>query len=152
MAVHVIQESAHVLGGEITLQSPRCVCVTDCEGEIRHVAEHHSFVDELLRKIDGCVVDDELHSAEQFQHEPCGGDDHVGVELFAGREEETVFGEGLDVIGYDGDASVAYRAEEIRVGNEAQALVPRIVRRSEMFWIVVLTELVAYSSCHHPLE
>ena len=64
VVVHVVQQPAHVLGGEIAFQSPRCVRVADSEGEVGHVAEHHSFVDERLRQIDRRAVDDELHPAE----------------------------------------------------------------------------------------
>src|ERR1700741_669120 len=54
--VHVIQESANILGDEVTLQSPRCICIADCEGEIGDVAEHHAFVDQRLRHLYWCPV------------------------------------------------------------------------------------------------
>ena len=75
--VHVIQESANVLRDEVTLQRPRRICITDSESKVGHVAEHHAFVDERLRHHNGCAVDDELHSAEQFQHEARGRHDDV---------------------------------------------------------------------------
>ena len=62
--VHVVQESAHISCREVTFQSPRCVRVADGEGKVGYVAEHHSFVDEGLRKIHGRVVDYHLHPAE----------------------------------------------------------------------------------------
>src|SRR6185503_7156772 len=107
VTVHVVQEPANILRSEIALQRPRRVCVANREREVRYVAEHHSLVDQCLRQVDSCVVDYELHSADDLEYEARGRHDDVWVELPAGFEQETVFGERLNGVGHDRRAAFA---------------------------------------------
>ena len=61
------------------------------------------------------------------QVEPGRGDDDVGLELLPGLELEPRLGEGLDPVGDDRGAAARDRLEQVAVGDEAEALVPRVV-------------------------
>ena len=56
----------------------------------------------------------------------------VGLELRAGREPDARLGERLDLVGDDRRAAARDRLEQVAVGHEAQALVPRVVARREV--------------------
>ena len=83
-------------------------------------------------QLDRRAVHGELHAAEHQQVQAGGGDDHVGLQLGARRELEPLLGERLDAVGHDRRAARADRLEQVAVGHEAQALVPRVVARREV--------------------
>ena len=91
--VHVVEQPADVLAGQVALERPRGVRVAEREGQVRHAAEHHALVGHRLGELDVAAVDGELHAAERQQVEAGGGDDQVGLELGAGRELEARLGE-----------------------------------------------------------
>ena len=54
------------------------------------------------------------------------------VELLAGDETQTGLGEALDGVGDHVGLAGAHRLEQIAVGHETEALIPRVVGRREM--------------------
>ena len=60
------------------------------------------------------------------------GDDDVGLELGARLQPDAVLGERLDLVGDDRGAPAADRLEQVAVGHQAHALVPRVVARAEV--------------------
>src|SRR5262245_52573686 len=68
LAVHVVQEAAYILRSKITLQSPRRVRVTDREGKVRNVTEHHSLIHKRLRQMNRRTVYFEWHSTDELEY------------------------------------------------------------------------------------
>ena len=81
---------------------------------------------------DRLAVDGDRHAAEQLHDQPGGGDDDVGLKLAAAFQRDAVLREAGDPVGDDLDLAAADRLEQIGVGDEADALVPGIVGRTEM--------------------
>ena len=60
--VHVLEQPAHVVGGEVDPERPGGVHVPDREREVRHAREHHALVGHRVGDVDVLAVDDELDS------------------------------------------------------------------------------------------
>ena len=88
--VHVVEQAADVVAGEVALQRPRGVGVAERDRQVGHAAEHHALVAHRLGDLDLAAVDGDLHAAERQQVQAGGGDDQVGLELGAGLELEPV--------------------------------------------------------------
>ena len=78
------------------------------------------------------AVDRELHAAERQQVQAGGGDDEVGLELVARPQPQPLLGERLDLVGDDRRSALRQRLEQVAVGHQAQALVPRVVAGREV--------------------
>ena len=88
--VHVVEQAAHVLAGEVALERPRGVRVAERQRQVGHAAEHHALVAHRLGEVDVAAVDGDLHAAERQQVQAGRGDDQVGLELGAGAQPEPV--------------------------------------------------------------
>ena len=82
--------------------------------------------------LDALAVDLDLDAAQELQPQARRRDDEVRLELLPGPEADARLGERVDVVGDHRRASLPDRVEEIAVGHEAEALVPRLVRRREV--------------------
>ena len=132
VVVQVAQESAEVLAQEPDLEGPGRVGVPDGHGEVGNAAEHHAPIDDGLGRDDGSSLDAEPDAPDELQVEPGGGDDHVGVKLAAALEHDPRLGERRDAIGDHRGLSAADRLEQVPIRNDAQSLVPGLVRRVEV--------------------
>ena len=67
--VHVIEQPADVLAGEVALERPRGVGVAERHRHVGHAAEHHALVAHRLGQLDLAAVDRELcpPSASRFR-------------------------------------------------------------------------------------
>jgi hypothetical protein len=129
---HVREHAADELRHEVGLQRPGGVRVADGEREVRHAAEHHALVGEVLGQVHGHPVHGQLDAAERLQVEAGRGDDDVGFEVLARRELDAVGREALDPVGDHRRLPLAQHPEQVAVRHQAQALVPRTVRRLEV--------------------
>src|SRR5260221_1456510 len=125
----MIEQAAHVLAGQIALQGPRRIRVSDARREVGDAAIHHALVAHGLAEIDALSVDGELYAAEHLQLEAGGGHHYARLELGARAEGETLLGEGFDVVGDDRRAAAPDRPKEIAVRHQAYALIPELVSR-----------------------
>ena len=73
-----------------------------------------------------------MRAAEGLQLQAGGGDDDVGVEVLPGLQRDAGGVEVVDVVGDHLDAAVADRREQVAVGVQADALIPRVVARLEV--------------------
>ena len=60
--VHVVEQPAHVLAGEVALERPRRVRVAERDRQVRHAAEHHALVAHRRETVDLAAVDRDLAS------------------------------------------------------------------------------------------
>jgi len=80
VGVHVLEQSADVLGDQVALQRPRGVGVSDREREFG--TPRASFpCSPRVRHVELLAVHADLHAAEEQQVQPGGRDHDVGVEL-----------------------------------------------------------------------
>ena len=143
LAGHIVEQPTHVLGGDVRLQGPGRVGVTEHHGHVGHVAQHHAFVHQHVAGLAGLAVHRQLGAAQQLQVQAGGGDHDVRFQLFAGLQANAVFGEGIDVVGDDGRFTTTQHLEQVAVGHRAQALVPGVVAGPEVLHVDVVAELAA---------
>lgn len=130
--VHVLDQLTEVAGDDPDLQGPRRGGVADRDGQVGQARQQGAAVGNGVGDGNGLAVDVEIDPAEEPHVQARRRDDEVGVEVVAGLERDPGLGEPLDPVGDDGGAAVAQRGEEVAVGAEAQALIPRLVRRVEV--------------------
>ena len=132
VVVHVAQQPAHVAGHEVGLQRPGRVRVADGEGEVGDPAEHHSLV--------GTVSPSSTDSPSTVSSSPpsismlkAGGVTITSATIVSPPQQaHAVRGEAIDLRRHDARAAVAQHFEEVAVGGQAHALVPRVVGRREV--------------------
>jgi len=78
------------------------------------------------------IVDEDLDAAEREQVEPGSADDHVGLERLSRFERDPVPRERANASGLDRCVAAPDRLEQIGVGHEADALIPRRVQGPEV--------------------
>src|ERR1700691_4569197 len=120
--LHVVEQAAHVVTGQVAFEGPGRVRVPNGYGEVRHALEHHALVDQLAGDVHALPADAELDPADEQQLEAGSGDDDVGLELVAGLQQQAPFGERVDVSGVHGDPAAADRLEHVAVGARAGAM------------------------------
>ena len=144
---HALDQPTHILRHQLGAQGPGRIDVADGVDEIRHVGKHHALVRIGLGKHHRLAIDAITRAAQHFQIETGGGDDDVGRKHRAGFQLDAGGREARDLIGDDLGLARAQRLEQISIGHQTQALLPRVIARREMLLhIEVGTELLA----HHP--
>src|SRR5690606_25501743 len=89
-------------------------------------------------------VDGQLCAAGHEQAESGRRDHEIRLDVVARTQADARWREALDVPGDHRDSAVSNRLEEVAVGYEAQALVPRVVAGREVrLHVVPVTELLA---------
>ncbi len=130
--VHVGQDAAEVLAQEADLERPRGARVANRDAEVGHAAEHQPFERDGLGQAHRLSVHAQRDAAEREKVEACGRNNHVGLDLGARGQAHAALGKRLNAVGHDRGVAFADRAEQVAVWDQAQALVPRVVRRVEV--------------------
>ena len=86
----------------------------------------------LLGQVDGLAVHGQRHPAEREQAQPGRGDDDVRVQLGPGGQPDPGLGERLDRVGHHRRPARPDRGEQVAVRDEAEPLVPGVVRGPEV--------------------
>ena len=84
--VHVVEQAADVLAGEIALERPRRVRVAERQSPGSAPRRASCPCSSWSWRDRPAAVDDELDAAQRQELEAGGGDDHVGLELRAGLQ------------------------------------------------------------------
>ena len=90
------------------------------------------LVDESVLRFDLLAVEADRRAPERLQLQAGGGDDDVGVEVLSRIQRDAGGVDVVDVVGHQFDAAGADRREQVAVGDQAHALVPRVVARLEV--------------------
>ena len=136
VGVHVVQYAADELGDQVGLQGPRGIGVAEGDGHVRDTGQHQAFVGHRLGEVDRLTVAGRGGPTEQLHVQTRCGDDDIGLQLGAGGQLDTGFGECLDGVGDDVGLARLDGLEEIPVGGQADSLVPGIVARAEVLVVV----------------
>ena len=129
---HAVEHLADVLGGQVGAQGPGGVDIAEDAGEIGHAGVHHALVVQGVREVDRLTIDLELDAAEHLKGQAGGGDQDVGVDVPARFELHAVGRDAGDAIGDHLGPAPVDGLEQVGVGDQAQALVPRVVAGREM--------------------
>lgn len=113
--VHMLEQSADVLGNQISSQGPGCIDVSEGDHQIWHIREHQAFIGPGIGKFYRLPVDTELHATQHFQIEPGGGDNDIGLQLPAGLQSHTLLGEGVNMIRHHFHLTGPDRLEQVTV-------------------------------------
>ena len=80
---HVVEQPAHKLARQISTKCPRRIDVAERRCHVGNLAVAHAPVGPGVGKVDLFTVDDEIHVARRDQLQAGGGDDDVGIKVFA---------------------------------------------------------------------
>ena len=143
--IHMGEQPAHPTARQIAFQRPGGIGVAERISEVRHVGEHRAFVAGGLRQIDLAAVHRQPQAAEQLQPQPRRRHHDIGRDVAPRAQPQARRGQRLDLVRHDLGTAAPDCLEQIGIGHEAHALVPRIVARVEMFFdVIVRAEALAH--------
>ena len=96
---HVVQQAADICGRKLAFERPGGVGIAHRGREVRDIAVHHSLVCHRLRHVHRNTVYHESHPAHHFHDEAGRCHDDVSGEFIARLQQDTRFGEALDMVG-----------------------------------------------------
>ena len=146
--VEIVDQPAGMARGQVAFQRPAGIRISEGERHIRHAFKHHALINQPVGRIDAVVVHVQLHPSHHGEREPGSGDDDVSGQLLARSQCDALGRETLDRIGDDFGIATADGVEQIGIGHQADALVPRIVGRLE----IALNGVAVGKLCAHAIE
>ena len=133
VALHVAQQPADVARGQVGLQRPRRVGVAERRHEVRHVAEHHALVGHApSTQVARRAVDRIAMSPSTFSLRPVAV---TTMSASSSRPDASRMPRSVkrSIGSVTTDARPRLIAlEQVGVGRDAEALVPRVVARREV--------------------
>ena len=135
--VHVLEQTADIVGDHVGAQGPGRADVAECPGEVGQVGNHDAAIGEGIRQVDVAAVHVEVDVAEARQLNAGGDDDDVGLQDVAGRQLDAVRHEALDGVGDHRRLARADRREKVAVRQQTEAFSPRPVAGREVLLHVV---------------
>jgi hypothetical protein len=132
LLLHVRQQPAHELADQVGPQRPAVAEVAEHVGHVRHAADHDAAPGHAFGEVDRLAVDGERDPTEEAEVEAGGGDDDVRLELLPGGEPDPGLGERLDGVGDHRRPPLAQCREQVPVGDDGEALLPRAVAGVEV--------------------
>ena len=141
LAVHMVDQPAQVLAGDIRFQGPGNVGVAEDHAGIGYPFHHHVFVDHLVFQHHLLAINPGFDAPQHLYIQARGRNDDVGFQFLAGFQANTGFGKALDVIGFDRRGAGLDGLEQVAVFHHAQALVPGVVVRAEVAHVGLAVEL-----------
>ena len=147
LLLHMAEQAAHEVGDQVGTERPACPEVSEHPHHVRHAGEHHAAVGDRIGEVERFAVDGEVDVAQHVEIEAGGGDDDVGLEVLAGLQADSGFGEPFDLVGDHRGATGTDALEQVAVGDEGDALPPRPIGRREVrIHVVVRTEVRAHAA------
>lgn len=130
---HVLEDTDEVFDDELDSEGPGGVGVSNSECHVGNISAHHSLVNKSLRNVDNIAIYGHRDATKHLDVQTSGCYDDVSVQLASTLEGNATFVEFVNMVGHNRGSARTQALEEVRIGDDANSLIPWVVRRSEVF-------------------
>ena len=144
--VHQVQQSTDEVSHEIDSKCPARSEIAKDPRQVRNTGEHHPPIRHCLGPINRFAIYFERDVTKNAEIETGCRDDDVGIDHRSIFRHHSGFGECLDFISHHRCFAGFDSLEQIAVGHESDALLPRSIARGEMRIDVVVLGKMLFDS------